>query len=69
MVNLNKEKLIKEFVMMKGFEKWAGDFYLKISDNPKVEGEVGETFKEIAEDEYHHAVIIQKVINIINNNL
>ena len=67
--NKNKEKLIREFALMKGFEKWAGDFYLKIADNPKIERETREVFREIAEDEYHHAKIVQRVLNIINNNL
>lgn len=56
---------------MKEFEKWAGDFYHQVSLNPKIKNsqETKEVFEEIAKDEIRHASIIQKIINIVNNNL
>lgn len=71
MLNLLKEKLIREFKLMKEFEKWAGDFYRQIASNPKLEDkeEVKRVFENTAKDENRHVFIIQKIINIISNNL
>ena len=65
-----KEKLTREFEFMRDFEKWAGDFYRQISASPKItEKRIGAIFDDIASDEYHHSEIIQKIINIVKNNL
>lgn len=70
MKNLNKEKMIREFKLMKEYEKWAGSFYHQIALNPKVKDEEARRiFEDTAQDESRHALIIQKIINIISNNL
>ena len=68
--NSEKEKLIEQFEYLKNFEKWTGDFYRQVFYNPRVESqEVKNVFSRIALDEDRHAEIVQKIINIINNNL
>ncbi|MDO8424739.1 MAG: ferritin family protein [bacterium] len=70
MKNLNKEKMIKEFELMKEYEIWAGNFYHQVSLSPKIkDAEIRKTFEDTAKDESRHAFIIQKIINVINNNL
>lgn len=65
-----KEKLIKEFMLMREFEKWAYGFYRQVALNPLIEDErTKKVFAETARDESRHAFIIQKLINLINNNL
>ena len=68
--NEKKKKLINEFILMKEFEKSAGDFYLKVaSDNRVADENIKEAFREIAKDEERHAEIVQKITDIIKNNL
>lgn len=68
--NPEKERFIKEFKLMKEFEKWAGGFYRQVTLNPQIKDEeVKKVFEETAEDENRHAFIIQKLINLITNNL
>ncbi len=65
-----KENLINQFTFLRDFEKWTGDFYRQVSVNPRVkENEASGIFSHIASDEDRHAEIVQKIINIINNNL
>jgi rubrerythrin len=69
-VNKNKESLIEYFNQMKGLEEAARDSYLQISSDSRVDKEeIRETFKKIADDENHHSEIVQKILNIIKNNL
>ncbi|MBI4101684.1 MAG: hypothetical protein HY443_01830 [Candidatus Nealsonbacteria bacterium] len=69
-INPEKEKLVREFKLMKEFEGWAGGFYRQVALNPRVnDKETKEIFEETARDEGRHAAIIQKLINIISNNL
>ena len=52
----NKEMLIREFQQMMAFEKWAGDFYLQVALNPKIENEeIKEIFRKIADYAGYHA--------------
>lgn len=68
--NNEKEKLIQWFGQMKEIEKSAGDTYLKIALDPRVEDkEIEETFRIIALDEERHVEIVKRIINIITNNL
>ncbi|MDO8663744.1 MAG: hypothetical protein Q7K28_02835 [Candidatus Wildermuthbacteria bacterium] len=70
MIKPDKEKLIREFKLMEEFEKWAGDFYRQIALSPKIkDGEIKKAFEDTANDESRHALVVQKVINIIANNL
>lgn len=65
-----KEKLLREFQLMKDFESWTGDFYIQVSSDPKIKEEaVRELFKKISLDEEKHTQIVQRIINIISNNL
>jgi len=65
-----KEKLIGEFKFMRDYETWAAAFYRQVAKEPDVENKkLGEVFLETADDEIRHSQIIQKIINIIANNL
>jgi len=65
-----KETLIKWFGQMKEIESSAGDFYLQVASDARVEDEeVKKTFREIAAEEQVHTEIVQKIINIVKNNL
>jgi rubrerythrin len=66
----NREKIISEFEMMKGFELTARDLYVKIASSPDVkEQNIKDIFAKIAEDEQRHAELVQKIINIAMNAL
>jgi len=68
--NFDKEKFIREFEFMKDFEKWTGDFYRQTASNPQIKDQgVREAFLRIAGDEDRHAEIVQRIVNLINNNL
>ena len=68
MDNLNKQKLVSEFGMMKMIEQDAHDFYVKVSQDPKVKDEkVRKCFSRIAEDEQYHIELVDRIINIIRN--
>lgn len=65
-----KAKLINDFALMKEIEKSAGVFYLKIASDDRVADEnVKKAFREIARDEERHGEIVQKIIDIVKNNL
>jgi rubrerythrin len=68
--NFDKAKFVREFEFMKDFEEWAGNFYRQTAANPQIKSEdVRQTFSKIAGDEDRHAEIVQRIINLINNNL
>lgn len=68
MDNLNKQKLISEFGMMKMIEQDAHDFYVKVSKDPKVKDEkIRNCFTKIAEDERNHIELVDRIINILRN--
>ncbi len=70
MDNLNKQKLLNEFEMMKLIEQNARDFYLKASQDPKVvDKKMHNCFCEIAEDEKHHIELVDRIMNILKNCL
>ena len=65
-----KEKLIKWFNQMREIEQTARDTYFSIASDPRVsDEEVKKVFREIASDEERHSQIVQKIVNIITNNL
>jgi rubrerythrin len=68
--NQTKQKIVKDFEIMKGFETSTGKFYRDASSDASVpEQEVRDTFLKIADDEDRHAEVVQKIINMINNTL
>ena len=68
MDDLNKQKLISEFGMMKIIEQDAHDFYVQVSQDRNVKDEKIKTcFRKIAEDELHHIELVQRIINIVRN--
>jgi len=68
MGNLNKQKLVSEFEMMKIIEQDAHDFYVKVSQDRNVKDQkIRRCFGRIAEDERHHIELVERIINIIKN--
>ena len=66
----NKESIIRSFESMREIELSGRDFYLKMVEDPECKAhDFDKTFDKIATDEDNHAVIIDKIINIIKNNL
>lgn len=65
----NREKLLRYFQQMKELEESARDYYLKVSRDPLLKDqEIKNVFKIISEEEQKHANIMEKIINLINNN-
>ena len=70
MENLNKQKLVNEFEMMKTIEQDAHDFYVKVSQDRNVKDEkIRKCFGRIAEDERRHIELVERIINIVKNCL
>ncbi|MBC8472114.1 MAG: hypothetical protein H8D56_21860 [Planctomycetes bacterium] len=67
---MTKQKTLSEFETMKLIEQNAHEFYLKASENPNLTDErVRNCFCKIAEDEKHHVVLVDRIINILTNCL
>jgi rubrerythrin len=65
--NRDKEKIIRELELMKGFELSARDFYARISSDPQIEDEqLREAFGSMAEAEQRHAGIVQEIIDLVS---
>lgn len=70
MDNITKQKTLSEFETMRLIEQNAHDFYLKASKNTDLADEkTRNCFHKIAEDEEHHVVLVDRIINIIKNRL
>jgi rubrerythrin len=70
MDNMTKQKTLSEFETMKLVEQNAHEFYLKASENSGLADErVRNCFGKIAEDEKHHVVLVDRIINILTNCL
>jgi rubrerythrin len=68
MENINKQKLVNEFEMMKMIEQDAQDFYVNASQDRNLKDEkIRNCFGRIAEDERHHIELVERIINIIRN--
>ena len=68
MENLNKQKLVSEFEMMKMIEQDAHDFYVVTSQDRNLKDQkIRNCFERIAEDERHHIELTDRIINIIKN--
>jgi rubrerythrin len=68
MENLNKQKLVSEFEMMKMIEQDARDFYIKVSQDRNVKDQmIRNCFDKIAEDERRHIELVKRIINIIRS--
>lgn len=66
----NKESLIRSFEAMREIEISGRDYYSKLKDDSDCQkAGFDNRFEEIARDEENHSQIIEKVINIIKNNL
>lgn len=64
----DKERIIREFELMEGFELSARDFYSRISSDPRFEDAgLRETFREMAQAEQHHADIVRGIIGLLND--
>jgi rubrerythrin len=67
---MTKQKTLSEFETMKLIEQNAHEFYLKASENPSLTDQsVRNCFSKIAEDEKHHVVLVDRIINILTNCL
>ena len=67
---MNKQNLIEAFDMAKSIELSAAELYEQIAAAPDIqEQNVKTTFKNLAQDEHHHALIVQEIIELIQNNL
>ncbi|MHC4103907.1 MAG: hypothetical protein ACYSR9_03120 [Planctomycetota bacterium] len=67
---MTKQQTIQEFETMKLFEQNAHDFYLKASENSSLTDQRARNcFHKIAEDEKHHVVLVERIINILTNCL
>jgi rubrerythrin len=70
MDNTIKQKALSEFETMKLIEQNAHDFYLKASENSNLTDQRARNcFHKIAEDEKHHVVLVERIINILTNCL
>jgi hypothetical protein len=70
MKNSFKDTIITDFEIMKSLEASARDFYLKVCADPKVKDELTlKVFNRIAADEQKHVETVDKIINIIKNNM
>lgn len=69
MISSTKQNLIRAFLQMKALEESARDFYLKAVQDEAVPEEARRVFDDIAKDEARHSQIVQKIVNIITNNL
>ena len=67
-VQPSKDKLIRDFKLMKEFEESARDFYFEVCADPSVEKEqVKRIFKDVATDEEQHVKIVQEIIALIES--
>ncbi|OGZ22798.1 MAG: hypothetical protein A3A08_01315 [Candidatus Nealsonbacteria bacterium RIFCSPLOWO2_01_FULL_41_9] len=66
----DKKTFISEFDQMRSLEEWAAGFYLNISLDSRIQNkEIKDVFGEISNDEVRHTKIVEKIINMVNNNL
>ncbi|MFA5251375.1 MAG: hypothetical protein WC454_02170 [Phycisphaerae bacterium] len=66
----NKEKIIRDFEMMKEFELSARDLYVRITKSPDIKDQhIKDLFAKIADDEQRHSELVQRIINITTNAL
>lgn len=68
-MNFDKEKLIREFTQMKDIERSARDFYLLACEDETVAEDIKIKLSGIADDEDRHMKAVDKILNIIKNNL
>ncbi len=62
----DRDKIIREFETMKSFELSAHDLYRQISRDTRIPDlKVKETFKRLANDERHHADLVQEIIDLV----
>jgi rubrerythrin len=65
-----KEKIIREFEVMKLLELSARDMYTRIAADPSIPSQkIRNTFSSLAKDEQQHADVVQEIINIVTNAL
>jgi len=62
---LSKEEIFAELEFLKSFEALTGKRYLRMCADERLKNEeVRDTFRKIADDEEHHAQLVQEIINI-----
>ena len=67
---MTKQKTLSEFETMKLIEQNAHEFYLNASENSSLTDQgIRNCFGKIAEDEEHHVVLVDRIINILTNCL
>jgi len=65
-----KQKLLNEFDTMRLIEEDAHEFYLRASTDPNVTDQgVRKCFGAIAEDEWNHVELVERIMNILRNCL
>jgi rubrerythrin len=65
-----KQKILSEFETMRLIEQNAQEFYTKASEDSDLANEkIRSCFDKIAEDEEHHVVLVDRIINIVKNCL
>jgi rubrerythrin len=65
-----KERIIREFEMMKSLELSAGDLYARIAADLSVEPQkVRNAFASLAKEERQHAGIVQEIIDLVTGAL
>ena len=70
MDKITKQKTMSEFETMKLIEQNAHEFYLKATENSSLTDQrIRNCFHKIAEDERHHVVLVERIINILTNCL
>jgi rubrerythrin len=62
----NRDKIVQEFETMKSLELSAYDLYRQIARDTRVTDlKVKDTFKRLANDERHHADLVQEIIDLV----
>jgi rubrerythrin len=64
----DKQRIIREFELMEGFELSARDFYVRISSDPQLgNSELRGAFRNLAEAEQRHSKIVREIIDLLKN--
>jgi hypothetical protein len=67
-MNRDKQKILREFELMEGFELSARDFYVRISSDPQLGNpELRGAFRNLAEAEQRHSEIVREIIDLLKN--
>ena len=68
--NHNKDKIRREFETMKSLEISAAELYERIAGSVEAApANAKVAFANLAKDERHHAELVDRIINLVNNAL